>query len=131
MKAGECVKLLRMEFLPAKPIFDDVLYSEQMDSVLSETARRTKAVLQAPRKKFDRERFLCAMGEAFELIGGVPRLALWADQNPGQFYQLFGKTLPQTNMVDIMAKMQMQILPALPRSPLDGDDIIDIPKDPK
>jgi hypothetical protein len=108
-----------MDFLPAKPIFDEVLYSEQMDSVLSETARKTKAVLQPPRKKFDREKFLCAIDEAFELIGGVPRLALWADQNPTEFYRLYGKTLPQTNLIDLAAKMQMQILPALPPSALD------------
>lgn len=32
---------------------------------------------------------------SFELIGGVPRLALWADQNPTQFYQLCSKLFPQ------------------------------------
>jgi hypothetical protein len=28
------------------------------------------------------------------MIGGVDRLALWADQNPGDFYKLFGKLMP-------------------------------------
>jgi hypothetical protein len=31
---------------------------------------------------------------AFQMIGGVDRLALWADQNPGDFYKLFGKLMP-------------------------------------
>lgn len=32
---------------------------------------------------------------AFELIGGIPRLAIWAHQNPTQFYQLYSKLIPQ------------------------------------
>lgn len=117
-----------MDFLPVKPIFDDELYSEQMDSVLSDMAKKAKAVMQAPRRKFDRDKFLCAMDEAFELIGGVPRLAMWADANPTEFYRLYGKTLPQTNLIDLAAKMQMQILPALPRGPL--DEVIDVTPEP-
>lgn len=37
-----------------------------------------------------------AMQQAFELIGGVPRLALWADKNPDKFYPLFARMIPQT-----------------------------------
>lgn len=31
---------------------------------------------------------------AFELIGGIPRLAFWAHQNPGKFFQLYSKLIP-------------------------------------
>jgi hypothetical protein len=31
---------------------------------------------------------------AFELIGGIPRLAHWAHQHPTQFYQLYSKLIP-------------------------------------
>lgn len=61
------------------------------------------------------------MGEAFELIGGVPRLALWADKNPTEFYKICAKTIPQSNLLDIVGKVQHTILPALPPSPLDED----------
>jgi hypothetical protein len=37
-----------------------------------------------------------AMQQAFEIIGGVPRLALWADRNPDKFYPLFARMIPQT-----------------------------------
>lgn len=37
----------------------------------------------------------------FELIGGVPRLALWADQNPGAFYSLFSKLIPNAVKADL------------------------------
>jgi hypothetical protein len=31
---------------------------------------------------------------AFELIGGIPRLAHWAHTNPDKFYQLYSKLIP-------------------------------------
>lgn len=37
-----------------------------------------------------------AMQTAFDIIGGVPRLALWADKNPDKFYPLFARMIPQT-----------------------------------
>lgn len=37
-----------------------------------------------------------AMQSAFEIIGGVPRLALWADANPDKFYPLFARMIPTT-----------------------------------
>lgn len=37
-----------------------------------------------------------AMQSAFEMIGGVPRLMLWADKNPDKFYQLYARMIPQT-----------------------------------
>lgn len=37
-----------------------------------------------------------AFQATFEIIGGVPRLAMWADKNPDKFYQLFGRMIPQT-----------------------------------
>lgn len=39
---------------------------------------------------------------AFEMIGGVDRLASWADQNPGEFYtKMFSKTI--TKEVEVSA----------------------------
>lgn len=112
-----------MDFLPAEPIWDNDLYTEQMAMVLSEHARKANQVLQAPRKKFERERFMSAMAEAFEAIGGVTRFSMWADANPTEFYKLMGKTIPQASLLDIQGKMQMQILPALPMSALDAEPI--------
>jgi hypothetical protein len=37
-----------------------------------------------------------AFKDAFEMVGGVPRLAHWADGNYGRFLALFSKTLPLT-----------------------------------
>ena len=38
---------------------------------------------------------------AFELIGGIPRLAHWAHANPDKFFQLYSKLIPaQVSGVD-------------------------------
>lgn len=113
-----------MEFLPKNPVFDDELYSEQMHGALSDTAKLARSIQNPPRKRFDRQLFLEAMQEAYEQIGGVRRLTLWADKNETEFFRLFAKTIPQAQLLDIQGKFQMQILPALPMSPLD-DDVID------
>lgn len=48
----------------------------------------------APMKKATRQTIVEEFNEVFQLVGGVPRLALWADKNPGQFYALYSKLLP-------------------------------------
>jgi hypothetical protein len=112
-----------MDFLPKEPVFDDTLYSEQMHEALSDTAKLARSIQNPPRRKFERQVFLDAMAEAFEQIGGVRRLTLWADKNETEFFRLMKSTIPQAQLLDIQGKMQMQILPALPPSPLDGDYI--------
>lgn len=93
----------------------------QMGRTFNELASSSSRITRLPARKFDRQKFLQAMDEAFELIGGVPRFAMWANTNPTEFYKLMGKTIPQSNMIDLMGKLDVKILPALPRSALDGD----------
>ena len=38
---------------------------------------------------------------AFEMIGGVPRLAVWADSNPSDFFKLYGRLLPTSNSSEL------------------------------
>ncbi len=49
-----------------------------------------------------------AFQQAFEMIGGVPRLALWADQNPSKFYQLYSKMVPIT--AEVAAKTEHTVI---------------------
>lgn len=48
-----------------------------------------------------------AFQQAFEMIGGVPRLALWADQNPTKFYSLYSKLVPST--AEILEKRDITV----------------------
>jgi len=43
---------------------------------------------------FTRKDVVMAFQSAFELIGGVPRLALWANENESDFYKLYSRLLP-------------------------------------
>jgi len=57
------------------------------------------------RNPYARDNVALQFENVFHLIGGVPRLALWADKNPTQFYALFSKLLPaaikaEVNVVD-------------------------------
>lgn len=92
----------------------------EMGEVFSELAESGKSLTRLPKRAYDRQKFLQAMDEAFELIGGVPRFAMWAHTNTTEFYKLMGKTIPQSNMLDIMGKLEHHILPALPPSALDA-----------
>ena len=46
------------------------------------------------RKPLRREKIAQAYDDAFELIGGVPRLALFAHEDPEAFYKLHARLIP-------------------------------------
>jgi hypothetical protein len=47
-----------------------------------------------PRKAMRREKVVRHYDDAFELIGGVPRLAYWAHSDPKEFYKQYAKLIP-------------------------------------
>lgn len=51
---------------------------------------------------------------AFQMVGGIPRLALWADANPGEFYKLYARMLPSASSDEMNAVGAMRIIHALP-----------------
>jgi hypothetical protein len=76
------------------------------------------------------KRSLNAVNDTFDLIGGVPRLAIWADENPTDFYtKIWNRTL-QTN-AQVEHSGEITIRTAIPRGPLDGDftDVTPEPSD--
>ena len=55
-----------------------------------------------------------AFQHSFELIGGVPRLALWADANPGDFYKLYGRLLPASSTNELDGPQELIVKHAIP-----------------
>lgn len=55
-----------------------------------------------------------AFKDSFELIGGVPRLAVWADSNPGDFFKLFGRLLPASSTAELDGPQEIIVRHALP-----------------
>ena len=88
---------------------------------------------RARRKKdgFNRMDVVNAFQNAFQMMGGVPRLALWANQNPDKFYPLYARLMPSTS-INITSEGQKLIIEhAVPMSPLDdfGDltaNVVDV-----
>lgn len=113
-----------MEIIPSDPALKQFVSDEQfgqMGEVFQELAESGKSLTRLPQRPFSRRRVLEALDEAFELIGGVPRLAIWAHNNTTEFYKIYSKTIPAASQMEIMGKVQHIIRPALPRSPLDGE----------
>lgn len=72
--------------------------------------------------KMTREEVENSFHVAFELIGGVQRLALWADQNYDKFATLYAKLLPEPDPIKANAPTEFSITlkngSAMPYSPL-------------
>ena len=67
-----------------------------------------------------------AFEQAFDLIGGVPRLALWADQNPSKFYTIFSKLIPSTAQISEKKDINVTITWASPeRLSYRNDNVIE------
>jgi hypothetical protein len=54
---------------------------------------------------------------AFEMIGGTPRLAVWADTNPSDFFKLYGRLLPSSSSSELDGDQTIIVRHALPPPP--------------
>lgn len=74
--------------------------SPELDTLLTKGlyGKRTPSELRSKRAAE-------AFQTAFDLIGGVPRLALWADKNPTAFFALYSKLIPSSVKTDITARI--------------------------
>lgn len=73
-----------------------------------------------------------AFQQAFDMIGGVPRLALWADQNPTKFYTLYSKLVPATAEINTKKDITVTINWASPdRLSYARGDITDVQPNPE
>lgn len=70
-------------------------------------------------KEFSRKDVVQAFQDAFELIGGTPRLALWAHANEGDFFKLYSRLLPSQASSALGEANEMVIRHVLPKGPLD------------
>lgn len=117
-----------------EPEFEQVVdrYAYEMGDYLTALARDCRRVNKVPKQKKS-DRIQDALLQAFELIGGVPRLAIWADINPDKFYNLFGKQIPGLvqQQMNFNAPTQIIVQSAIPHSPLDEATITDDERDPE
>lgn len=120
-----------MDLIPKdteEPDFAYEKYTPDFYDSLSETANFFRKFNKLPKKRERGTRFLDVANEAFELVGGAPRLAAWADANYGQFVtKVMTRALPiQAANINISSKGPVQIFSAIPATALDDLPLIDV-----
>jgi hypothetical protein len=100
----------------------------RMDEVFTKMAEaRNPSIPRVSRKSngFSRSDVVSAFQSAFDVIGGVNRLALWANANPDKFYVLYAKLLPATTQL-IGDAGALEIIHRLAPTALDRHEAIEI-----
>jgi hypothetical protein len=110
-----------VEYEDKEPYSETAMLSRSLQP-LEEMAESGNGVtrLSVPRE-LKREKVVHAFQEAFELIGGVPRLAHWADQSPSAFYKLYARLLPTQANQQLEHSGEIRVRHILPRGPLDEE----------
>lgn len=94
---------------------------DAMNQTLGSLAEGNAKVTRITKREFAKQKVMDAFHDAFDLIGGVPRLAYWAHQNPTEFFKLYGKMLPAGASIDLNTSGEIIFRHVLPPSKLDGD----------
>lgn len=87
-------------------------FSDTLSDLSSKSGKITK-------KDFSRRQVVDAFTEAFETIGGVQRLAVWASDNPTEFYKLYARLLPSQSAKEVESSKEVHIIHVLPKTCLD------------
>ena len=106
-----------VDFIPAAQF--DLEYDGQMDEVFTQLSDDYRKKLRIPKGGPSRKQVVTAFSDAFHLIGGVPRLAHWANEHPTEFYKLYGRLLPSQSSEALGEANELTIRHVLPRGPLD------------
>ena len=95
------------------------IVSADWDKTMEELARPHTRMRIPRNSEFSRKDVVQAFSNAFELIGGIPRLALWAHANESDFYKLYARLLPSQASSALGETNELIVKHVLPRSPLD------------
>lgn len=108
---------------PSKPPLEGNVEEEHKDLYLDMAPLQHIAngkTVRVPRNPhFSRKDVVQSFQSAFELIGGVPRLALWANDNQSDFYKLYARLLPSQASSSLGEANVLKIQMAIAPGPLD------------
>tara|TARA_R110002167_G_scaffold312070_6_gene517793 strand:- start:330 stop:686 length:357 start_codon:yes stop_codon:yes gene_type:complete len=105
-----------VDFISAEE-FD--LENHEMGDTFHTLSEQYSKKLGIPKGGPSRKEVVMAFESAFHLVGGVPRLALWAHEHPGEFYKLYGRLLPSQSSEALGESNEMTIRHVIPRGVLD------------
>jgi hypothetical protein len=120
-------KVPAQEFIPAEDYSEaiedttpTIITREPWEATLSALAHKPGMTLTVPRNPdVKRTQVVNAFLDAFQLIGGTPRLALWGHENPTEFYKLWSKLAPKQVEQELKHEGGLVIKHVLPRGKLD------------
>ena len=108
------------DYTPSSDVMKEttVVQREPWEITLQELSSGKATSVVIPRHAdTKRARVVNAFQDAFELIGGTPRLAIWADENPTEFYRLYSKLMPKEQHTETSGATVVRHI--LPRGALD------------
>ncbi len=101
----------------------EFISAEEWEENLANLAESGNGVsrIPVPRKNGapSRKQVVAAFQDAFELIGGTPRLAIWANEHPTDFFKLYARLMPSSASVQLDHTGEITVHHVLPRSKLD------------
>ena len=91
------------------------------ERTLSDLANSEVQQVRVPRSHptTSRQEIVNSFLDVFHLIGGKARFALWANDNPTEFYKAYSKLLPRQTNTDSTHTGDVTIRHVLPRGALD------------
>ena len=102
----------------------EFISADQHAEVLEDLAAapNVKFLKMFPRKgNLTRAKVVSAFHDAFDQIGGVSRLSLWADSNPEKFFALYARLLPPASHPDLNGDTELRVIHVLPPTKLDRE----------
>jgi hypothetical protein len=98
----------------------ELIQREPWEERLAKLANSPGTTVRVPRTPdLKRTQVVDAFLDAMQLIGGTPRLALWANENPTEFFKLYAKLAPRQLEQETKHDGGIKILHVLPRGKLD------------
>jgi hypothetical protein len=98
----------------------ELIVREPWEERLQELANSPGTTVRVPRTPdLKRTQVVDAFLDAMQLIGGTPRLALWANENPTEFFKLYAKLAPRQLEQETKHDGGIKIVHVLPRGKLD------------
>lgn len=98
----------------------EVIVRAPWEQTLSNLANKVGSTVTVPRSPdLKRSQVVNAFHDAFQLVGGTPRLAIWANENPTEFFKLYAKLAPRQVEQETKHDGGLRIVHVLPRGKLD------------
>ena len=75
--------------------------------------------IRIAKRRANRNDVAVAFMDAFEMIGGSGRLAVWANSYPTEFFRLYSKLIPKEATIEMDNTLKLVVAPSLQPSSLD------------